>query len=81
MIENKNNLIKNRVIRIIGHILYFIFGIGYILAGQLDISELRTFKVFPLVILILLILPSQRDLNAIKLILGVMFGIAGDLVL
>lgn len=81
MINNKNNIIKNKIIRTIGHILYFVFGIAYILAGQLNISELRTFKVFPLVILILLIIPSQKDINAIKLIFGIIFGIAGDLVL
>lgn len=81
MIENKKYLIKNKAVRIIGHMLYFIFGIAYILADQLNIGELRTFKVFPLVMLILLILPEQRETNSIKIISGIIFGMAGDLVL
>ena len=49
--------ISNPTIRIVLHILFFLSSTAYILAGQLDVSELRIFKVLPLIILILLVLP------------------------
>lgn len=63
------------------HVLYFLTGTAYILAGQLDISWLRAFKVVPLFLLICLVVPSKQNKTSTKLMRGVVCGIAGDLVL
>lgn len=73
--------ITNPTIRIILHLLFFLTGTAYILAGQLDISFLRYFKVVPLLILILLILPTNANHTNSKLIVGILGGLGGDLVL
>lgn len=68
-------------LRIVIHIFYFIFSTAYILAGQLDVGELRAFKVFPLVLAILLLLPKKTNGNTIKLVFALLAGAIGDLVL
>lgn len=73
--------ISNPTIRIVLHILFFLSSTAYILAGQLDVSELRIFKVLPLIILILLVLPSRLHRISIKLIVGIVSGLIGDLIL
>ena len=51
---------------------------AYILAGQLGVNELRIFKVFPLGLLIILVFPSSKNMNAVKIIAALVFGAIGD---
>jgi hypothetical protein len=74
-------IVKNNKIRIIAHILFFLFGTLYILAGQLSIDWLTIFKAFPLTMLFILVIPSSTDITIIKSILGVACGIIGDYIL
>ena len=74
-------IVRNNKIRIIAHILFFLFGTLYILAEQLSIDWLRIFKAFPLAMLVILVIPSSTDKTIIKSIFGVACGIIGDYIL
>jgi hypothetical protein len=63
------------------HILYALFGGAYILDCIWPENFLHFFKVVPLVLLIILIMPSSHDGDIMKVILGVICGIAGDEIL
>ncbi len=78
---SQNHSISNKCIRLILHSFYFITAIAYILAGQLDVDELRIFKVIPLALLILLLLPHKFDRNVVKVIFGIIAGAIGDEIL
>ncbi len=62
-------------------LMYIIFSLLYILAGVLDMPFFRIFKIFPLVILIILRSNHYQNRNILQLILALLFGSAGDLVL
>lgn len=78
---SQNHRISNKGIRLILHCFYFVTAIAYVLAGQLDVDELRIFKVIPLALLILLLLPLKFDKNVVKIIFGIIAGAIGDEVL
>lgn len=61
--------------------LYALFGSLYILRAFLDAEFLSAFKIFPLVILVLISLKRWRNRTTFKVILAVIFGAFGDLVL
>lgn len=60
---------------------YALFGCLYILRAFLDAGFLSAFKIFPLVILVLISLKQWKNRTTLKVILAVVFGALGDLVL
>lgn len=78
---SQNHSISNKWIRLILHCFYFITATAYILAGQLDVDELRIFKVVPLALLILLLLPQKLNRNVVMIMLGIVASAIGDEIL
>jgi len=62
-------------------ILYTVLGLGYTVGGYFGIHAFAFFKVLPLIILLILLFPLRATPHILKVIIGIIFGGAGDLVL
>jgi hypothetical protein len=76
-----NKLINRKAVRTVFHLLFFVSSAAYILNSLLSSPVLQAFKVVPLLILMLLIVPSSPNTTLFKVLFGLWCGLAGDLVL
>jgi hypothetical protein len=76
--QPNERLIKNKTLRVGMHFFYVLFGVAYILNNFVDYPILRWFKVVPLGLLIMLIVPPSHNRGIMYVILGILCGAAGD---